>query len=282
MDTEKKLSFKELARIKCSRWLSEQDCTVGEYDNEGFVIVPGWDVVNNPAFSCIVDKAVGSEHNYGFDDEYDTCYECGKILRTSPDSYSWQPEYWLSDFDGFLCVDCTANDYIESYLEYVVDHTNGPRHVNESILDLDGAGFKQVLKNCEYGMHRGQNEDPRKVAQWALENNLEIAFTVSTGQFDVSWDAWMRKTGSDYVNVYEPDPSVVLSDDEVNEIRASLVAQEYGYSDSLKSEFRQWPDQATVISEQLKQLGDARFATVGGENGPVVYGSIEEMGEALR
>lgn len=40
-------------------------------------------------------------------DEWTTCDECGKLVRTSPDSYSWTPSYKIDDDScETLCHEC--------------------------------------------------------------------------------------------------------------------------------------------------------------------------------
>lgn len=42
-------------------------------------------------------------------DEGSACDDCGKWLRTQPDSYFWEPAYRLGG-DGFTCLNCAAEE----------------------------------------------------------------------------------------------------------------------------------------------------------------------------
>ena len=102
-------------------------------------------------------------------------------------------------------------------------------------------------------------------------------FTISTGQFDVEWDAYMR---------HSEDRELVET--EIKEIRDALIEtshkSSYGNRDDLKPEFKQWPTPADLCKSQLKQVSEmgAKFASVGGENGLVTYENIKAMQEALK
>lgn len=42
-------------------------------------------------------------------DEWATCSDCGKLVRTEPDGYSWKPSYTLGEGD-LLCNECKTDD----------------------------------------------------------------------------------------------------------------------------------------------------------------------------
>jgi hypothetical protein len=59
-------------------------------------------------FEDFVEALTGVRYNWGYDDEYTICSDCGNIIRTSPDSYSWTPNYYVGD--GYIvCKDCVKN-----------------------------------------------------------------------------------------------------------------------------------------------------------------------------
>lgn len=39
-------------------------------------------------------------------DEWSTCSDCGRLVRTQPDSYDWRPSYIYGDGD-LVCLDCS-------------------------------------------------------------------------------------------------------------------------------------------------------------------------------
>ena len=42
-------------------------------------------------------------------DEWATCENCGKLVRTEPDGYSWKPSYTLGEGE-LLCHECTEDE----------------------------------------------------------------------------------------------------------------------------------------------------------------------------
>ena len=50
-----------------------------------------------------------------WEDEWTTCSDCGKALRTSADSYSWQPSYFLMYECEMYCKECAdIPEYLRS------------------------------------------------------------------------------------------------------------------------------------------------------------------------
>ena len=42
-------------------------------------------------------------------DEWEACYDCGKLVRTQPDSYGWTPEFTYDD-NGLYCKECKSEE----------------------------------------------------------------------------------------------------------------------------------------------------------------------------
>lgn len=126
---------------------------------------------------------------WGFDDEYSVCDNCNMVIRTSPDSYIWQPEYYVFSDDGMMVCDrCIIEDYSDDYIE---------KHINKNNLvtidiDLNEFGFVQLEREFENGYHNGQNDDPEKIIPVMSSAGFDIVFTGSVGQFDISWKVWAR------------------------------------------------------------------------------------------
>lgn len=266
---------------KCSVWLYDHECEIGEYEGKPFVIVPGWNVVNHKGFEAIVETVTGDSDNYGFYDEYTTCSNCGQVIRTEPDSYCWRPDFWVLDGE-VLCKECTKESG-EDYLEAMKEHGESVKSVNLDLVDPEDYDYVKVISGCEYGLHHDQNEDPRTIAKWAKNHDLDVVFTVSTGQFDAEWDAYMRAQDQDGDQGHRK-----LNEKELQDIREALIEHTmesvYGNRDFLRREFRQYPSPAELCEDQLREVSriGANFASIGGEDGPIVYGSFEEMQEALK
>lgn len=127
-------------------------------------------------------------------DEWSTCGDCGLAVRTSPDSYSWQPSYVVLNECELLCKGCVEpDDIIEEYL-------NNPRKAISADLDinLEDHGFELYSDQFENGWHPGQNDQPENIiadlkADGQLDNRDFVFQIDSTGQFDVGFSLWLRE-----------------------------------------------------------------------------------------
>lgn len=125
-------------------------------------------------------------------DEWATCDDCYKAVRTSPDSYGWRRSYAILERDSaFLCAECVKADPA-AYLEELLDN---PRRADTLDLDLAGFGFTKYNGTYENGMHPGQTDDPTKITAdiRAAHGPVEIVFQIpAVGQFDIEFTAWYR------------------------------------------------------------------------------------------
>jgi len=152
--------------------------------------------------SHIIDKM---EHvSLEWSDEWAGCANCGKAVRTSPDSYSWQAS-WVWAYDSeIVCRECwegAINDIIEFY------HNNSRKALPSAfvpLLEKEGFTGWQKAKDAETGecteyetgFHAYQNDNPKEVFKAIKEEsaNWEIVFVITgVGQFDISWTAYVRK-----------------------------------------------------------------------------------------
>lgn len=130
-------------------------------------------------------------------DEWYRC-DCGKIFRSTADSYSWRM-YGIVTEDGMvLCADCLEWDDIE------IDYVNVPMRALTFDIDLSEHGFTLFVESgdargykqgtYESGFHPGQNDKPEDVlARAHSEGWQEGVFTIpSVGQFDLEFQLWVR------------------------------------------------------------------------------------------
>jgi hypothetical protein len=128
---------------------------------------------------------------YGFEveweDEWTTCGGCGKALRTSPDSYSWQPSYF--EFNGELtCIECTD---IPAYLETL--ENNPKRAVNDHIDPAD-YGYVKLEGDFESGWHPGQNDDPKEIfKRLRAAGHKRLLFNIDhVSQFYITFEVYEK------------------------------------------------------------------------------------------
>ena len=145
-----------------------------------------------------IDKALGdwleeeSDYESGFwSDEWTDCIECGGLVRTQADSYSWRM-YGKNTDCGTVCGDCLKKD-IPAYLEELEGQSG--RGIT---IDLDPAQHGYVKVNdsqFENGWHPGQNDDPKAMSQLLRLNGIHrFLWDVSgVGQFDVRFDLYIHE-----------------------------------------------------------------------------------------
>lgn len=143
------------------------------------------------------------EHvNIDWHDEWETCQDCGKLVRTSPDSYSWEPYFIILNDCELVCFDC-LEDEVEAVIEEYQNQNDKvvPSHFITQIKD---AGF-DCLEDCEIfesGFHPGQNDTPENVLNDIYErvgerwfhNTFDYIWTITgVGQFDIGFTVLVRK-----------------------------------------------------------------------------------------
>lgn len=131
-------------------------------------------------------KANGFEIEW--EDEWSTCSDCGKAVRTSPDSYGWTSHYRILHECELICLDCL--DPAE-YLESIEDK---PTHACPPEWNPEDHGYVKHNGDFETGFHQGQNGDPKAIcAALHKEGKRGVVFRIaSKGQFDIRWQAFYK------------------------------------------------------------------------------------------
>ena len=128
---------------------------------------------------------------YGADiqwcDEWHNCYQCGNAIRTQPDSYGWQPAYFMTE-DGEVCHNCVAEDPAA----YLADLEGNADRCWTLGIDPADHGYKLLEGDFENGFHPGQNDDPREIAKRLRENGIDrFVFRLDdVGQFDARFSVY--------------------------------------------------------------------------------------------
>lgn len=120
-------------------------------------------------------------------DEWHVC-ECGKAVRTSADSYSWRPSYWMGD--GFIkCAECVQADPT-AYLEWLEGNEDAAVTLD---VDLSEHGYVKLGDAYATGWHPGQTDNPSKVAEALREIDCErFIFEITENQqFSTHWAVWL-------------------------------------------------------------------------------------------
>lgn len=164
------------------------------------------------------DRLAAALENIGADvewcDEWTTCAECYRALRTEADSYRWTMYgAWIDDH-GYVCSDCLREDLDQSLED--VGAPNNARYALTFVTgaELAAAGWTQWeagdAHQYESGWHPGQDDDPAAIlaavpghgedpGRWADRDageTVNVVFLVdAVGQFDCRFSAWTRPAG---------------------------------------------------------------------------------------
>jgi hypothetical protein len=184
---------------------------VTRYDGNNFVTLD--DV---PARLGTILEKVGCELQWS--DEWACCDQCGRAVRTKPDSYSWQPSDAITD-DGFTCHECLEDDPAD----YLQSLEGDSRRCLTIDLDLEAAGYKLLADDFENGLYGGQADRPELIAEALHEQGVErfIFKLDSTRQFDMSFSVWVHETESIDVEQFEAAPTAGV--DPADGLRAALA-----------------------------------------------------------
>ena len=159
-------------------------CEPGYAQPERGILFANWNYFPS-AVTELLEK-----HGYAIEwsDEWYTC-ECGKAVRTSANSYNWQPSYVILHECEIVCLDCLNGDTGE-YLESLED--NPHTALNLPSIDPAQYGYKLVQGDLENGWLPGQNDDPKAIhTKLTAEGHSRILFSIdSVGQFDTQFSVW--------------------------------------------------------------------------------------------
>jgi hypothetical protein len=174
-----------------------------------------------------IETDLGIEQEWS--DEWYTC-ECGKAIRTEPDSYGWVASYLLVDECEIVCIECVKED-IEAYMHELVNRRVNGAHY----FDPSERGFIAVRPyidhadddteqygTYQHGLHDGQADSPEGQLKILNDAGFDVVFDLSSSQFYVEWVLWVRPqdvdVDSDFEGYTPEDESEVQ--DQVREILA--------------------------------------------------------------
>lgn len=130
-----------------------------------------------------------------FNDEYTTCATCGALISLHPQYEGDTTSYWMHEFEGPICSECT-HDTPEEYIEGLV---NNYEDCN-TILNLEDCGFKPChCQNdvCEFwaGLRNRKQDEPKAILEHAILDNpdFDYVFEMSySGMFDTIFTLYHR------------------------------------------------------------------------------------------
>lgn len=174
------------SEIESLQW-SHAYAEPGYTDPEKEIIFANWNVFP----SKVTDLLERAGYAIEWSDEWATCGDCNKAVRTSPDSYGWTQQYYIFNDCELVCHECILADPT-SYLD---DLTDNPRRAVTLDIDPTDHGYTLVQTDFENGFHLGQTDDPKAIhARLEAEGYTGILFKIdSVGQFDVFFSVYARE-----------------------------------------------------------------------------------------
>lgn len=189
--------------------LEEEHCSyfspiVVDLKEKKFLIVNGWDAVNyiTDTLDCsmeeFIEEVCGDEDLWGFNDEYTTCSDCGYVIRTSPTSYSWTPDFIIRDGE-ILCSNCSKNR-IEEIIEEDYCNNDNMAITCFEIEDLEKIGYTLIDEEYENGWY-GVTDNPKEIMKELHEEYEDVIFIInSTQQFTTYFSAMVRGKIKEEIN----------------------------------------------------------------------------------
>jgi hypothetical protein len=130
----------------------------------------------------------------GFSDEYDRCFNCGAILRTSPSSYCWVAPLFI-ECEGYACDDCVAKGDFDDYVleEYCNKNKCLPKAIPFGRLGI----VKANMEEYQNGMHSGMDDSPEPIIKALNAEGIDVWFDVMPSQFYCDFDVFVKKEDLD-------------------------------------------------------------------------------------
>lgn len=188
--------------IKLNDFLNNNDFNsfIGNYENNSFLVLESWKEVEQIEkylnrfidiydFNYSIDNLFNSD--YGFSDEYITCYGCNDIISLTPSYYSEQTKYHIFECE-ILCHNCID---IDDLIENVKNNTD--KCIKSSLFsekDIEKQGFILLNdENFQNGLHSFMNDDPKKIFDLFKDKYNEIVFYLNeTSQFYIEFSIYGR------------------------------------------------------------------------------------------
>ena len=164
--------------------------------NDNFIIIDSWNTVEKIE-SLMNDKIDNIFDEWGFSDEYTSCYECNKSIHTM--SYG-KPQYTILNECDIVCKECITKNHKDEYINELI---NNPKKANVllSIDDIKNHGFtqchcedNQICSFIEHGL-REKTYNPEKILKNAIEKNpnKEFIFDITNiDMFEIDFTLYSR------------------------------------------------------------------------------------------
>jgi hypothetical protein len=170
-----------------------------DHNDQWYVIFDSWgerekfeEMIENDFSEEEIDE-INRIFEFVFSDEYDLCQNCYRVIRTSPDSYSWVQTFWIQEDGGIYCEQCVRKEYADDYLEEKINNFKSANTIF-SEAELIERGYVKLENEYEVGWHEHQDDDPEKIFKKLVEKHKEILFNIDwVGQFDCHYSVYIKQ-----------------------------------------------------------------------------------------
>ena len=133
---------------------------------------------------------------WGFGDEYSVCNNCCKVFRTSPNSYSWKPDYWAHEEMGLCCGNCIRKnkDIADAYVDCLINESEDCNTIL-SDSEMEELGFEKLNGDSFENGWYGIRHDPKVILEryTHLYPGKEFVFSIAENQqFATFFDIYGR------------------------------------------------------------------------------------------
>jgi hypothetical protein len=127
-----------------------------------------------------------------WEDEWYSCENCGKLFRSTADSYGWTMSGVVADGSCY-CAECVEEDADEHLhgLEGQDTRCNTIRSISP-----EDHGYVRLEANFAHGLYGGQAADPQRIGQVLRNAGVErYLFDLdAVGQFDMKFSVWVHES----------------------------------------------------------------------------------------
>lgn len=174
-------------------------------DGETYAICDDWDSHNK--FIEVVKEVIGnSDDEFNdwsveiatgiimvFSDSCTTCNDCGNVIQTEPNSYHWQPDFYVGD--GFIACNKCFNDTEDYQEEYIEERVNNPKEAVNGLMtekQIKALGFEKLETEYENGWYHTE-DNPEEIYEKLSEHYDEVLFFINNvEQFRLNFVVFVR------------------------------------------------------------------------------------------
>ena len=181
-------------RVKKLHYIDGMGIESADLYIDGTVPAEVQEAFENTGFDDVFFSSIIGGRYWGFSDDYRLCDYCGSVVRNSPDSYSWRPNYIQIEGE-IICRDCVNDDILQEYVESMSN--NFKLAVFTRLIDddtMERLGYEKVSGDHEAGIGEWCHDDPLVLYEeaQAARPGVYVFKIDDVGQFDVGFSLWRK------------------------------------------------------------------------------------------